>query len=68
MIYYEKVSQMLMYIWTTWNLIGMQIVIDVGWGLQVCISDKLPSEPDAAGPQITLWIENSHTVIQNTDS
>lgn len=46
----------------------MQIVIGVGWGLQVCISNKLPSEPDAAGPQIPLWIENSHTVIQNTDS
>lgn len=29
--------------------------------LPVCISDKLPSEPDTARPQITLLIENAHT-------
>lgn len=33
----------------------MQILmVGVGWGLQVCISNKLPDEPDGARSQITL--------------
>ena len=40
----------------------MQILkVGVGWGLQVCISNKLPEKPDGARPPITLQMENSCT-------
>lgn len=29
--------------------------MSLGWGLRICISDKLPGYPAAAGPETTFW-------------